>query len=134
MSHHYAYDRLTFLDNSFLIMETEHTPMHIAGTATFDAETLTKPDGGVDIDAIRAYIESRLHLIPRYRQRLQHSWFHSTPIWVDYDHFNIHYPSPATIASSSDWPRASWRSISIARSRSGKSGSSRVSTTASASR
>src|SRR4029079_10370349 len=24
-------------------------------------------------------------------QRLQHSWFLSAPIWVDYDHFNIHY-------------------------------------------
>lgn len=88
---HYAYDRLSFLDNSFLIMEKENTPMHIAGTATFDAAALTKDDGGVDIDTIRAYIESRLHLIPRYRQRLQESWFHSAPIWVDYEHFNIHY-------------------------------------------
>lgn len=88
---HYAYDRLTFLDNSFLIMESSNTPMHIAGTATFDAAPLTKPDGGIDIDEVRAYIESRLHLIPRYRQRLQDSWFHSAPIWVDYDHFNIHY-------------------------------------------
>lgn len=88
---HYAYDRLTFLDNSFLLMERENTPMHIAGTATYDAAALTKPDGGIDIDRIRAYIESRLHLIPRYRQCLQHSWFHSAPIWVDYPHFNIHY-------------------------------------------
>lgn len=87
----YAYDHLSFLDNSFLIMEREHTPMHIAGTATFDAAALTGEDGGIDIDRIRAYIESRLHLIPRYRQRLQNSWFQSAPIWVDYDHFNIHY-------------------------------------------
>ncbi len=87
----FAYDHLTFLDNSFLILEKENTPMHIAGTATYDAEPLTKEDGGIDIDRIRAYIESRMHLIPRYRQRLQHSWFHSAPIWVDYEHFNIHY-------------------------------------------
>ncbi|HYB98079.1 MAG TPA: wax ester/triacylglycerol synthase family O-acyltransferase [Candidatus Limnocylindrales bacterium] len=87
----YAYDRLSFLDNSFLIMERENTPMHIAGTATFDAAALTKEDGGIDIDRIRSYVESRLHLIPRYRQRLQQSWFLSAPIWVDYDHFNIHY-------------------------------------------
>jgi diacylglycerol O-acyltransferase / wax synthase len=87
----YAYDRLTFLDNSFLIMEKENTPMHIAGTATYDAAPLTKADGGIDIDLIRAYVESRLHLIPRYRQRLQHSWFQNAPIWVDYEHFNIHY-------------------------------------------
>src|SRR5438045_3665405 len=87
----YAYDHLTFLDNSFLILERENTPMHIAGTATYDAEPLTRADGGVDIDRIRAYIESRLHLIPRYRQRIQESWLHSAPIWVDYEHFNIHY-------------------------------------------
>lgn len=87
----YAYDPLTFLDNSFLIMERENTPMHIAGTATYDAATLTRADGGIDIDRIRAYVDSRLHLIPRYRQRLQYSWFRSAPIWVDYPHFNIHY-------------------------------------------
>jgi len=87
----YAYAPLTFLDNSFLIMERENTPMHIAGTATYDAAALTKADGGIDIDRIRAYVDSRLHLIPRYRQRLQYSWFRSAPIWVDYPHFNIHY-------------------------------------------
>jgi len=87
----YAYDRLTFLDNSFLIMEKANTPMHIAGTATYDAAPLTRADGSLDIDRIRAYVDSRLHLIPRYRQVLQRSWFRSAPIWVDYDHFNIHY-------------------------------------------
>ena len=87
----YAYDPLTFLDNSFLIMERENTPMHIASTATYDAAPLTKADGGIDIDRIRAYVDSRLHLIPRYRQRLQPSWFRSAPVWVDYAHFNIHY-------------------------------------------
>ncbi|HEY2773771.1 MAG TPA: wax ester/triacylglycerol synthase family O-acyltransferase [Candidatus Binatia bacterium] len=87
----YAYDHLTFLDNSFLILERENTPMHIAGTATYDAAPLTKEDGSIDIERIRAYIDSRMHLIPRYRQVLQSSWFHSAPIWVDYTHFNIHY-------------------------------------------
>jgi diacylglycerol O-acyltransferase len=87
----YAYDKLSFLDNSFLIMEKENTPMHIAGTATVDAAPLTKPDGTVDIDRIRAYIDSRLHLIPRYRQVLRQGLFQSSPVWVDYSHFNIHY-------------------------------------------
>lgn len=87
----YAYDRLSFLDNSFLILEKENTPMHIAGTATVDAAPLTKPDGSIDIDLIRAYIDSRLHLIPRYRQVLKQGWFQSSPIWVDYKYFNIHY-------------------------------------------
>ena len=87
----YAYDRLSFLDNSFLILEKENTPMHIAGTATFDAAPLTNADGSLDIDSVRAYVDSRLHLIPRYRQVLRQSWFQTSPIWVDYPHFNIHY-------------------------------------------
>jgi WS/DGAT/MGAT family acyltransferase len=86
----YAYDHLTFLDNSFLIMEGPNSPMHVAGTATFDGGPLITADGGVDIDAIRAYVSSRLHLIPRYRQRLAYLPL-QRPIWVDDAHFNIHY-------------------------------------------
>jgi WS/DGAT/MGAT family acyltransferase len=87
----YAYDPLTFLDNSFLIMERPNSPMHIAGTAMYEGGSLIKPDGAVDIDTIRAYVNSRLHLIPRYRQRLAFLPMQGRPIWVDDAHFNIHY-------------------------------------------
>jgi WS/DGAT/MGAT family acyltransferase len=87
----YAYDSLTFLDNSFLIMEGPNSPMHIAGTAMYEGGSLVGADGGVDIDTIRAYVSSRLHLIPRYRQRLAFLSLQSRPIWVDEAHFNIHY-------------------------------------------
>jgi WS/DGAT/MGAT family acyltransferase len=87
----YAYDPLTFLDNSFLIMEGPNSPMHIAGTAMYEGGSLIGPDGAVDIDTIRAYVSSRLHLIPRYRQRLAFLPLQSRPIWVDDTHFNIHY-------------------------------------------
>lgn len=88
---HYAYDRLTFLDNSFLIMEGPNSPMHVAGTATFEAHSLKARDEGVDIDKIRSYVVSRLHLIPRYRQRLAYIPIENHPVWVDDHHFNIHY-------------------------------------------
>jgi len=87
----YSYDRLTFLDNSFLIMERPNSPMHVAGTAMFTGGSLIGPDGAVDIDRIRAYVSSRLHLIPRYRQRLASLPLQGRPIWVDDAHFNIHY-------------------------------------------
>jgi WS/DGAT/MGAT family acyltransferase len=87
----YAYDHLTFLDNSFLILEAPNAPMHIAGTATFAGGNLIGADGALDIDTIRAYVASRLHLIPRYRQRLTTLPLHRRPIWVDDPHFNIHY-------------------------------------------
>lgn len=87
----YAYDALTFLDNSFLLMEGPNNPMHVAGLANYGAGSLIRADGGVDIDTIRAYVESRLYMIPRYRQRLSTPALRSRPIWVDDPHFNIHY-------------------------------------------
>jgi WS/DGAT/MGAT family acyltransferase len=87
----YAYDQLSFLDNSFLIMEGPNSPMHVAGTAMFNGGSVIGPDGAVDIDSIRAYVSSRLHLIPRYRQRLSSLPLQGRPIWVDDTHFNIHY-------------------------------------------
>jgi WS/DGAT/MGAT family acyltransferase len=65
--------------------------MHIAGTAHFEAGPLQTPDGGIDIDKVRAYVSSRLHLIPRYRQRISYIPVENHPVWIDDDHFNIHY-------------------------------------------
>ncbi|MBI3784847.1 MAG: wax ester/triacylglycerol synthase family O-acyltransferase [Deltaproteobacteria bacterium] len=86
-----AYDRLSFLDNSFLLMETPTSPMHVAGIATFEAGPLQTADGGIDIEKIRDYVASRLHLIPRYRQRLMHVPIEHHAVWVDDEHFNIDY-------------------------------------------
>ena len=66
----YAFDRLTFLDNSFLLMEGANSPMHVAGTAMYEVGPLRNAEDGIDIDKIRDYVNARLHLIPRYRQRL----------------------------------------------------------------
>ncbi len=87
----YAYERLAFLDNSFLIMEGPTTPMHVAGTATYEVGSLRTPEGGIDIDRIRGYVNSRLHLIPRYRQRLAFVPLENHAVWIDDPHFNIHY-------------------------------------------
>ena len=86
-----AYDRLSFLDNSFLITESPTNHMHVAGTATYAAGPLKRPDGGIDIDRIRDYVASRLHLIPRYRQVLAWTPIEGHPVWVDDAHFNIDY-------------------------------------------
>jgi WS/DGAT/MGAT family acyltransferase len=87
----YAYDRLSFQDNTFLITESPTNHMHIAGTATYDAGPLGRPDGGVDVDRIRDYVASRLHLLPRYRQVLAWTPIEGQPVWVDDEHFNIDY-------------------------------------------
>jgi diacylglycerol O-acyltransferase len=87
----YAYDRLTFLDRSFLLAEGPTSHMHIAGTAIYAAGPLRTSSGGIDIERLRAYVESRLHLIPRYRQVLATIPIEGHPIWVDDPHFNIDY-------------------------------------------
>ena len=86
-----AFERLSFLDNSFLIAESPTSHMHVAGTARYDAGPLRCADGGIDIERIRDYVASRLHLIPRYRQVLAHTPLEGHPVWVDDQHFNIDY-------------------------------------------
>ncbi|HBZ70817.1 MAG TPA: wax ester/triacylglycerol synthase family O-acyltransferase [Deltaproteobacteria bacterium] len=87
----FFYDRLSFLDRSFLLAEAPTSHMHVGGVATLEAGPLLKPDGGIDIDRIREYVSSRLHLIPRYRERLAFTPVEGAPVWVDDPHFNIHY-------------------------------------------
>jgi WS/DGAT/MGAT family acyltransferase len=85
------YDRLTLADRLFLDVEDPRNNMHIAGCAIFDAGPLSREGRGVDIDEISAYIESRLHRIPRYRQRIVYTPLEGHPVWVDDESFNLHY-------------------------------------------
>ena len=87
----YAYDRLSFLDNYFLMTESPTNHMHVAGVATYEAASLRTPEGGIDIDRVRDYVASRLRFTPRYRQVLAHVPIERWPVWVDDPHFNIHY-------------------------------------------
>ena len=100
----FAYEPLSAADNTFLALENGGAHMHIAATSVFDCGSLASEAGGVDIERIRAYVESRLHLIPRYRQRLAYVPLGRLPVWVDDEHFNIAYhvrhtslPRPGTI-------------------------------------
>ena len=86
-----TYERLTVLDNTFLITESKTNHMHVAGTATYEAGSLRTATGGIDVRRIRSYVESRLHLIPRYRQVLAYTPLEGHPVWVDDQHFNIEY-------------------------------------------
>ena len=41
------------------------------------------------MERIRAYVESRLKHIPRYRQRLEYIPWEQHPVWIDDDRFNL---------------------------------------------
>ena len=85
------YERLSYLDNSFLALESPSTHMHVAGIAIFEAEPLRTAMGGIDTDRIRRLVESKMQLIPRYRQRLAWVPIEKHPVWVDDEHFSIDY-------------------------------------------
>ncbi len=88
-----SYERLSAQDASFLVYEdidsTAH--MHIGGMSVYEGGGLTNHRGGVDIERIRTYVESRLHAIPRYRQKLAYTPVDGHPVWIDDERFNVRY-------------------------------------------
>jgi WS/DGAT/MGAT family acyltransferase len=99
----YAYDRLTQLDNSFLVYEGPDSPMHVGIVQIYEAAPLRHSDGTLDFERLKDYVHSRLHRIPRYRHRLIYTPVEGHPVWIDDDHFNIRYhvrhtrlPSPGS--------------------------------------
>ena len=78
-------DRLTGLDSSFLHLERDTAHMHVAGCAVFEG-----PPPAYE-ELVEA-INGRLHLVPRYRQRLAFVPFgQGRPVWVDDPHFKLPY-------------------------------------------
>jgi WS/DGAT/MGAT family acyltransferase len=78
-------DRLTGLDASFLHLESPSAHMHVAGVMLFDG---SPPEHDELVEAI----SGRLHLVPRYRQRLATVPFgQGRPRWVDDPHLNLDY-------------------------------------------
>jgi WS/DGAT/MGAT family acyltransferase len=77
--------RLSGLDSSFLHLERDGAHMHVAACSVFGG----KPPKH---EELMSAIESRLHLVPRYRQRLAFVPLdQGRPVWVDDPHFNIAY-------------------------------------------
>jgi diacylglycerol O-acyltransferase / wax synthase len=87
----YGHDRLTALDNSFLLLERPQATMHVSSTGTFDAAPLRTPEGGIDIELIKRGIGASLHRIPRYRQKLAWIPLLGHPVWVDDERFNLSF-------------------------------------------
>lgn len=78
-------ERLHALDAEFLHLENSVTPMHIAGVCVFEGPVPS-------FDDLTALVRGKLHLIPRYRQRVRALPLEiGRPIWVDDPHFNLEY-------------------------------------------
>src|SRR5207237_6470334 len=63
--------------------------MHVAATMTFDPSTV---EGGYSFDKVRDLLQSRLHLLPQFRQRLAAVPFNlHPPVWVEDPDFALDY-------------------------------------------
>ncbi len=90
-------DRLSALDATFLHLETGGAHMHVASVLIFEGAPPAYDD-------FVSFIEGRLHLVPRYRQKLAPVPLgQGRPTWVDDPHFNPRYhvrhsalPAPGT--------------------------------------
>jgi diacylglycerol O-acyltransferase / wax synthase len=84
-------------DAMFLHVENDVTPMHIGGVSIFEGPPPAFSD-------LRAMVESKLGLTPRYRQKVRLVPLGmGEPVWIDDPHFNIDYhlrhsavPAPGT--------------------------------------
>ncbi|MBI2237475.1 MAG: wax ester/triacylglycerol synthase family O-acyltransferase, partial [Actinobacteria bacterium] len=81
-------DRLTALDASFLYLERPAMHMHVAGLSILDPST--RPDGRLPFEDVAAVIASRIHLAPRFRQRvLTVPGNIARPVWADDERFDL---------------------------------------------
>jgi diacylglycerol O-acyltransferase len=77
--------RLNYLDAQFLHVEEVNSPMHIANVAIFEGPVPTRTE-------IEQLVESKLHLLQRYRQRVRFLPFDlGRPVWVDDPRFYLRY-------------------------------------------
>src|SRR3954451_24776340 len=91
-------DRLTGLDASFLALEDAGAHMHVGSCLLFEGEA-------PGYDEVVAQLDSRMHLVPRYRQKLAFPPLaQARPVWIDDPHFNPGYhvrhtalPEPASL-------------------------------------
>ena len=87
-------DRLTALDASFLHLEDASSHMHVASVMLFEGDP-------PPYDELLESIDRRLHLVPRYRQKLAYVPLgQGRPRWVDDPHLNLRYHVRSTALPS----------------------------------
>jgi diacylglycerol O-acyltransferase len=97
-------DRLTALDHSFLLLESNHTPMHVGAVLVLDGERLRDAEGRFRLDDVRQHLSDRLHLVPRLRQVVREVPFDlARPVWVDDEDFDLeHHVRLTTLPAPGD--------------------------------
>src|SRR5207302_802932 len=80
--------RLGPQDASFLYLETPNVHQHVGGLAILDPAT--RPDGVLRFDNLAEVVAPRLHLAPRFRQKVGFPPLAAArPVWVDDGAFDL---------------------------------------------
>jgi WS/DGAT/MGAT family acyltransferase len=83
-------ERLSGIDASFLYLETPGVHMHVGGLAVLDPSV--RPDGGLPFEDLRDLVAERIHLVPRFRQRVEFPPLPlGKPAWVDDERFDLRF-------------------------------------------
>ena len=83
-------ERLTALDAQFLLLEQPHVHFHVAGLSILDPST--RPDGNLTFEDLKDLIVKRIHMVPRFRQKVAFVPFAAArPVWVDDANFDIDF-------------------------------------------
>ena len=78
-------DRLTAVDASFIAQEGPTAHMHVGAVMIFEG-------AAPDYDHLADHVRSRLHLVPRFRQKLAFPPVETgRPLWIDDASFNLEY-------------------------------------------
>jgi diacylglycerol O-acyltransferase / wax synthase len=101
-------ERLSSVDAAFLEMENDVRHMHVGGLFIFDP-----PEGDRTFEFARFLdlVRSRLHLVPRYRQKVVDAPLQlARPVWVDDPDFDLAYhvrhaalPHPGTTSQLTEY-------------------------------
>lgn len=78
-------DRLTVLDDTFIVLERDNLPMHIGSLLIFEGPAPEYAD-------LLGHVAGRLDRLPRYRQVIREVPFNlGRPTWQDDTHFHLEY-------------------------------------------
>jgi diacylglycerol O-acyltransferase len=81
-------------DASFLDVENDVNHMHIGSVGVFEGPAPSRGE-------MCAAVESKLHLVPRYRQKVRYPPLRlGPPVWIDDTHFNLDYHVRRTALAS----------------------------------
>ena len=81
-------------DASFLDVENDVSHMHIGSVGVFEGPAPSRGE-------MCAAVESKLHLVPRYRQKVRYPPLRlGPPVWIDDTHFNLDYHVRRTALAS----------------------------------